>query len=116
MRMKRSIEGGITILEVGGTVRVGESAQQFAAELEDILAGDTQGVLIDVSGIDYVDSTGIGELVGFMQKFSRADRRFALLRPQARLSSLLELTGLDRLFAIFTDREQALQHLAGAPR
>jgi len=108
MEMTRSQQGAVAILEVKGRVRVGESAQQVAGEMQRILAESSGPVLLDVSGIDYIDSTGIGELVGYMQKLSEAGRRMGLLQPHKRLMSLLELTGLDTYFLIFADRREAL--------
>ncbi len=113
MEMKRTQQGGVSVLEVKGKVKVGESAQQFAAELRAMLAGTTGPVLLDVSGIDYIDSTGIGELVGYMQKLSDVNRKMGLLQPHKRLLSLLELTGLDTYFLIFADRAEALRALKG---
>ncbi len=111
MEMKRSQETGVTVLEVKGKVRVGESAQLFAAELGTILATTSGPVLLDVSGIDYIDSTGIGELVGHMQKLSESGRKMGLLQPHKRLMSLLEVTGLDKYFDIFADRGVAVRRL-----
>ena len=111
MEMKRSQEAGVTVLAVRGNVKVGESAQLFSAELKKLLAEDSGPVLLDVSGIDYIDSTGIGELVGHMQKFTSAKRRMGLLQPHRRLTSLLEITGLDAYFSIFLDRAEALEAL-----
>ena len=111
MEMKRSQEAGVTVLAVRGNVKVGESAQLFSAELRKLLAEESGPVLLDVSGIDYIDSTGIGELVGHMQKFTSARRRMGLLQPHRRLTSLLEVTGLDAYFSIFLDRAEALEAL-----
>jgi len=112
MDMKRSTDSGVTVLEVRGTVKLGESAQQFAAELEDIFQNATGGVVVDVAEIDYLDSTGIGELVGHLQKFSQAKRRVALLRPHRRLESLLKLTRLDSVFPIYWERAEAVAYVA----
>jgi anti-sigma B factor antagonist len=111
VEMKRSQQGTVAVLEVRGKVRVGESAQLFAAEMQRILAETTGPVLLDVAGIDYIDSTGIGELVGYMQRFTEAGRRMGLLSPHRRLMSLLELTGLASFFSIYLDRHEALTAL-----
>jgi anti-sigma B factor antagonist len=113
MDMKRSSEEGVTILEVRGTIKLGESAQQFAAELKDIFDTTEGGIVIDVAQIDYLDSTGIGELVGHLQKFSQASRKVALLRPHRRLESLLKLTRLDTVFPIYWERDQAVAAAKG---
>ena len=103
----------MTVLEVEGTVRLGESAQQFAGELQSIFEHTRGGVVIDFAQIDYLDSTGIGELVGYLQKFTRANRRVALFRPHHRMESLLKLTRLDTIFPIFWERDQALAFVRG---
>jgi anti-anti-sigma factor len=68
-------------------------------------------VLVDMSGIDNVDSTGLGELVGYLQRFEKEGRRMALLRPHSRILSLLRLTRLDEIFSIFEDRDEAIRDL-----
>jgi len=113
MQMNRTEDGGVTILEVHGTIKLGESAQQFAAELQSIFDGAAGGVIIDFAQIDYLDSTGIGELVGYLQKFSRANRKVALFRPHHRLEALLKLTRLDSVFPIFWERDQAMSFVRG---
>jgi len=114
MELKRYAEGNVTVLEVAGNVKLGESAKQLAAEMERIFQETAGGLLLDVARIDYVDSTGIGELVGYLQKFTQAGRRIALLRPHQRLEALLKLTQLDKVFPIFWEREQALGYVAGS--
>ncbi len=111
MQMKRTDESGVTVLEVQGTVKLGESAQQFAGELQSIFDHTQGGVVIDFAQIDYLDSTGIGELVGYLQKFSKANRRVALFRPHHRLEALLKLTRLDSIFPVFWEKEEALKHV-----
>lgn len=113
MDIKKYVENNVTVLEVAGNVRLGESARQLAAEMEKVFQETASGLLLDVARIDYVDSTGIGELVGYLQKFTQAGRRIALLRPHQRLEALLKLTQLDKIFPIFWEREQALAYVAG---
>ncbi len=112
MQLKRKEESGVTILEVQGTIKLGESAQQFSRELEHVFDSTKGGVLLDLAEIDYVDSTGIGELVGHLQKFSRANRKMVLFRPHKRIESLLKLTRLDSVFPVFWDKDEALAFLA----
>lgn len=113
MQLTRTQEAGVTILAVTGTVKLGESAQHFAAELQDIFDTTPGGVLLDLSQIDHLDSTGIGELVGYLQKFGQAKRRIALFRPHKRVESLLKLTRLDAVFSTFTEKDEALRFLSG---
>ncbi|OFV80792.1 MAG: hypothetical protein A2Y78_01330 [Acidobacteria bacterium RBG_13_68_16] len=109
MQVRRTEDGGVAIVEVEGTIKLGESAELFAKELQTVLDETMSGVVIDFARIDYVDSTGIGELVGYLQRFTRANRRVALFRPHHRLEALLKLTRLETIFPIFWEREDALR-------
>ena len=110
----RSEDRGVTVVEVRGVINFGEPAQEFSAYLHDLLAADVPAVLVDLSGIDHVDSTGLGELVGYLQRFEKEGRRLALYRPHRRILSLLRLTRLDEIFSIYEDREEAITALSPA--
>ncbi|MCG6947722.1 MAG: STAS domain-containing protein [Acidobacteria bacterium] len=111
MEIERSEENGVTVVEVRGVINFGESARQFSSYLKELLDSGVPAVLVDMSGIDNVDSTGLGELVGYLQRFEKEGRRMALLRPHSRILSLLRLTRLDEIFSIFEDRDEAIRDL-----
>ncbi len=66
-------------------------------------------VLVNFEGINYLDSTGIGELVGYMNKFVENKRHLKILRPHERIRKLLKITKLDTIFEIYEDENEALQ-------
>jgi len=111
MEIERTDESGVTIVEVRGFINFGESAQRFSAYLEELLDAGVPVVLIDLSGIDHVDSTGLGELVGYLQRFEKEGRRLALLRPHTRVLNLLRLTRLNEIFSVYDDRDDAIAEL-----
>lgn len=111
MEIEKSDIDGVAVVAVRGVISFGESARQFSSFLRELLDSGTPAVLIDMSGIDNVDSTGLGELVGYMQRFESEGRRLALLRPHRRIQSLLRLTRLDEVFRIFENREDAIEAL-----
>jgi len=106
-----SSDAGVTVLAVTGSVKLGESATQFGATLKRLLAETDSGVVVDFARLENLDSTGIGELVAAVQRFARAGRRLALLRPPQRLEALLKLTRLEAIFPIFVDRQEALAYV-----
>ncbi len=69
MEIGKSVHGAVTIVEVQGVINFGESARQFSPYLQNLLDAGVPAVLVDMSGIDNVDSTGLGELVGYLQRF-----------------------------------------------
>ncbi len=111
MKIDRSQEQDVTIVALEGVIKLGESAQLFSAYLRDLLEEGIPAVLIDLSKIDHVDSTGLGELVGYLQRFTAQGRRLALLRPHRRIMNLLQLTRLNEVFPIYDDRAKAVEEL-----
>ncbi len=111
VELNTSYDEGVTVLAVIGSVKLGESATRFGATLKRLLAETTGGVVVDFARLENLDSTGIGELVAAVQRFARAGRRLALLRPPQRLEALLKLTRLETIFPIFVDRQEALTYV-----
>ncbi len=104
---KRHLDG-FTLLHIEGLIKLGESAQFFAQTLARILDEDSGHVVIDFSKINYIDSTGIGELVGYLGRFKNARRKLILVNPSDRIRNLLKVARLDELFAIYDTVEAAI--------
>jgi anti-sigma B factor antagonist len=113
MKIDRIREGSVIVVSVEGVIRLGESARTFSTYLEDLLTEGVSSVLVDLSAIDHVDSTGLGELVGYLQRFTAEGRRMALLNPHRRILNLLRLTKLDEVFSIYEDRDKAIAEMGG---
>lgn len=105
---KRHLEGGITLLMVEGVIKLGESAQFFAQTLDRALADDKGHVIIDFSHINFIDSTGIGELVGYLGRFREFQRELVLVNPSERIRKLLQVARLDKLFSMYETVDAAL--------
>jgi anti-sigma B factor antagonist len=100
-------DGGVTVVRVEGQLIVGNRQ-----ELKDLIgsaleAGDRK-FLIDFAGAGYIDSSGLGALVGLFRRVREAGGELRLSGLNEDLRSLFELTKLDTLFAIADTPEQAL--------
>ena len=104
---KRRIED-MTLLRLEGVIKLGESAEFLSQTLERSLAEETGHVLIDFSAINYIDSTGIGELVGYLGRFRETGRKLVLINPSERIRRLLHVARLDELFPTHDTLEAAL--------
>lgn len=105
---KRQLEGGAVLLKVEGVIKLGESARFFAQTLDRVLEEEDGHVVVDLSRIDMIDSTGIGELVGYLGRFRGRDRELILVNPSDRIRRLLEIAHLVELFPIYETVEDAL--------
>ena len=101
-------EGGCTILAVEGVIKLGQSAQFFAEALKRAVAEDSGHVLLDLQGINYIDSTGIGELVGYMVRLQERQRKLILIAPPERIRKLLDVASVLELFGVYESVEEAL--------
>ncbi len=99
---------GFTVLNVEGVIKLGESAQFFAQTLERALDKDQGHVIIDFSQINYIDSTGIGELVGYLGRFRDFQRELILVNPSDRIRKLLAVARLAELFPTYDSVEAAI--------
>ena len=109
MEILQRREGNVVILDIFGAISLGESKEKFAIVMDQLLSESGTNVLVNFSGINYVDSTGIGELVGYLNKFVEKNRQLKILKPHERVLKLLQITKLDTMFEIYNDEQQALQ-------
>ena len=79
-----------------------------------MLKNESTNVIIDFTKIDYIDSTGIGELVGYLGKFTTQNRKLVLVNPSERIMKLLKLAKLDAVFKIYGTEEEALAAESGS--
>ncbi len=104
---KRHVNGH-TVLGIEGVVKLGESGRFFAETLDRILNDDAGHVIVDLARINYMDSTGIGELVGYLGRFQERKRKLVLVNPAPRIQKLLEVAKLAPLFPTYDSVEAAL--------
>jgi anti-sigma B factor antagonist len=109
MEILQRREGSVVILDIFGAISLGESKEKFALVMDELLSESGTNVLVNFAGINYVDSTGIGELVGYLNKFVEKNRQLKILKPHERVLKLLQITKLDTMFEIYNDEQQALQ-------
>ena len=114
MIVEKKHSDNFTILYVEGLIKLGESAEFFSSALENVLKNESSNVIIDFTKIDYIDSTGIGELVGYLGKFTTQNRKLILVNPSERIMKLLKLAKLDTVFKIYTTEEEAISAESGS--
>ncbi|MCK5446488.1 MAG: STAS domain-containing protein [Gemmatimonadetes bacterium] len=98
---------GITIVEVGGELIVGNRHELKEKVIERLEAGDRQ-FLIDFTSSSYIDSSGLGVLVSLSKKIRESGGVLRLAGLSEDLRTLFELTKLDTLFQIADTRARAL--------
>ena len=77
----------------------------------------TEGdLIVDMSGLDYIDSTGAKALLDAHRQLSRTGRRIVLAAVQPMARRIIDVMGLEQAIPIFTTVEAALEHLRAKPK
>ncbi len=110
--VKKIIDNSVIVLDITGEVKLGESAERLSNELGSLLSDEhVEGVILDLENINYMDSTGLGELVGYLGRFQDSGKRLKLVNPNITIKRLLQLTRLDQVFKVYTSEEEALEDM-----
>ena len=78
------------------------------ASLNSMIEKKPQRLVVDLSGVSYIDSAGLAALIGAMQKVEGYGGKFLLAGLQETVRSIFEISRLDQVFQIFPDADAAL--------
>jgi anti-anti-sigma factor len=84
------------------------NAPLLKEELQQVIKGNPTRVIVDMAGVDFIDSSGLSTLVTGMKALRRQGATLSLSRPHPQALTALRLTMLDRVFEIFASVEEAL--------
>ena len=94
-----TVGGDCAVLQVGGEVDV-YTAPRLRERVVQLLVGGVRYVVADLREVDFLDSTGLGALVGSLKRLREQDGSLELVTGQERVMQVLRLTGLVRVFAL----------------
>ena len=100
-------EGGLTIIEVGGEIDV-YTAPKLRDKITELVGYGEYNLVIDMEKVDFLDSTGLGVLVGGLKKVRAHDGSMRLICNQERLLKIFRITGLAKVFVIHSSQADAL--------
>jgi anti-sigma B factor antagonist len=107
------IDGDTHVIDVDGQIDL-YSAPEFKERTLGVIEQGKKRVVVDLSGVTFMDSTGLSVLVGALKRLRLLDGRLTIVAPDDDIRRIFEVTGLDRSFTLCRDREDALEALAGA--
>lgn len=99
------------VLAVRGEVDV-YTAPRLRETLVDLVSDGANRIVVDLEGVDFLDSTGIGVLVGGLKRVRTHGGELVLVCTQQRILKVFEITGLTTIFAIYDSVDGASAALA----
>jgi anti-sigma B factor antagonist len=99
---------GITILDFKGRISAGPEATALREKVAEVTAAGKRNLVLNLAGVDYIDSTGLGALVVCVTGLRKLGGNMKLLNLNRRNIDLLVMTKLDTVFEVFTDEQDAV--------
>lgn len=100
-------DGAITVVTVEGDLVIGAQEAQFKKTVAQLLEQGRVNLLIDLSAVKFLDSSGLGALVRAMTTSQNEGGQTKLLGAGPQVRKLLEMTKLDSVFEMYDDLETA---------
>ena len=107
--VKERQAGDVTILDLSGEVRIGEGSISLRDSIRKLADEGKNKVLLNLAGVKYIDSSGIGELIANYTTISRKGGQLKLLKLTDRVQNLLVITKLLTVFDSYDDEAEALK-------
>jgi len=99
----------VEIIKLEGKITIGSGDSQLREVIGNALNSGKNKVLLDMSGVTTIDSSGIGELVGSYTTVTNRGGKLKLLHLPAKLNELLHVTQLITVFEVYEDEQEALK-------
>ena len=100
--------GDVTILDMNGSVRMGEGAIALRNSIRGLIDGGKKKILLNLGGVKNIDSSGIGELIANYTTISRDGGQLKLLNLTDKIQNLLVITKLLTVFDSYDNETEAL--------
>lgn len=99
---------GVTLLRMKGRLIVGQPVGLFRETIQRLVESKAERVVLDLGQVDYIDSTGLGQVVIGFTSIQRAGGALKLLNLNRRNIELLVLTKLSTVFEIYDEEQEAV--------
>jgi len=108
MKINSRNRDGVTILEPRGKITIGVGDVALRQAVQEQLDGGARNLLIDMSGVTTMDSSGVGELVSTYTTVTNRGGKLKLLHLPPKVNDVLQITQLITVFETFEDEDEAL--------
>ena len=109
MQIEERVVSGVTILDLKGKITLGEGDEALRDRINQLLQKGSKKILLNLAGVPYIDSAGLGEVVRTYTTVSRQGGQLKLVNLTKRITDLLMITKLLTVFETFDNEQEALK-------
>jgi len=111
MRLETELVNGVLVVRPEGELDLG-SADLFRDHVDRALArGRVRGVVLNLSGVTFIDSSGLGAVLGRYRRVRQEGMAMAMAAAPAKLQPVLELSGLLKIMPLYSSEKEAVVKL-----
>ena len=100
--------GDVTVLDMDGRITIGDGSIALRSAVRRLLEEGKKKILLNLAGVGYIDSSGIGELVSSYTAIGKENGQLKLLNLTQKLQDLLTITKLLTVFDVYENEAEAL--------
>lgn len=104
---RKHIDPDIFVIQPVGRITMGRPAQELDWLVEELIRGNIKKVIVDLAGVDRVDSTGIGIIVTAASKLKKADGAMRLCGVKGMVHDMMHTANIHRIIPFFDSVEEA---------
>jgi len=99
---------GVTVLDLNGRITLGEGSVQLREAIRDLISKGARTILLNMGDVNYIDSSGLGELVSAYTTAKNQSASVKLLNLTKKVKDVLQLTKLYTVFDVYEDEASAI--------
>ncbi len=112
MRTKLVEKYNAVIIELKGNVMGGDDTKEFTETLHKLIEEGKKNVIVDLSGVKFMNSSGLGMLISGLTTMKKAEGNLKLANVTDKIESLLIITKLITIFESYESIDEAVKSLA----
>jgi len=106
--------GGVFVLHLQGPITLGQGTARFRSFILAALDGGKKNILLNMSEVFYIDSSGLGELVAAYTTVTLRGGKLKLMKLTPRVQDVVQLTKVYRVFEVYNDEDTAVRSFAAS--
>ena len=108
MKIKKNPKDKVMVLELSGKIMGGPDFDKFKGEITDNIEKGFKHVVLDMSGVPWINSTGLGILITGYHSLKAAEGSMSICNVKERVLSIFYISQLENIFKVFPTLEEAL--------
>lgn len=108
LHMVEKLIGGVLVVEARGRITLGPETEAMRQRLKSVAESGHMSIVLNLEGVDYIDSAGLGTLASSYASVRRAGGELKLANLTSRVHDLMQITRLSTLFEVYDSLEKAL--------